>query len=123
MTSRRQQLGAQGEALAEAYLTQAGYEIIAKNWRCRDGELDLIARQAEMLVFVEVRTRRGSRLGTPEESITLAKQARLINLAHTYLADHAQPDDPWRIDVIAIVLNQRHELERLDHIPAAIAEA
>jgi putative endonuclease len=122
MMSHRQKLGAYGEALAEAYLTQAGYEIIARNWRCAEGELDLIARQSEMLVFVEVRTRRGGRLGTPEDSITPAKQAKLVKLAYTFLAAHADPDDSWRIDVIAIVLNQRHELERLNHIPYAVSE-
>jgi putative endonuclease len=123
MTTQRKKLGDHGEALAAAHLGQAGYEIIARNWRCAVGELDLIVQQAERLVFVEVRTRRGNRLGSPEESITPAKQAKLIELAHTFLADYPNPDIPWRIDVIAIVLNEQYDLIRLDHIPYAVGEA
>ena len=123
MTTRRKKLGAHGEALAAAHLTQAGYEIVAKNWRCSVGELDLVVQLGELLVFVEVRTRRGNRLGSPEESVTPAKQAKLIELAHTYLAEYSNSDIPWRIDVIAIVLNTQYDLVRLDHIPYAVGEA
>ncbi len=120
MPTHRQKTGHYGEALAERYLIEAGYQIVAKNWRCAAGELDLIARQGDTLVFVEVRTRRGAQLGSPEESITPAKQAKLTELAYTFLAENALEDDNWRIDVIAIVLNRQNEVQRLNHIEWAI---
>jgi putative endonuclease len=129
MPTQRKKTGVYGEQLAERYLIEQGYKIVAKNWRCPEGELDLVARQGENLVFVEVRTRRGTWLGTPEESITPAKQAKLIKLAYTFLADYEQPDcrrssseGPWRIDVIAIVLNKRGEVVRFNHLEAAVGE-
>jgi hypothetical protein len=66
----KRQLGRRGEDLATAYLRQQGYVILARNWRCPVGEIDIVAREGEILAFVEVRTRRGDRFGTPEESIT-----------------------------------------------------
>jgi putative endonuclease len=89
MSTSRKETGRYGEALAERYLIKAGYEIVARNWRCAAGELDLIAWQGETLVFVEVRTRRGAQLGSPEESVTPAKQAKLIELAYTFLAENS----------------------------------
>jgi putative endonuclease len=115
----RQGLGAWGENLAARHLAGKGYEIVARNWRCETGELDLVARDGEDLAFVEVRTRRGQALGSPEESVTPAKQARLINLAETYV----QVEDwqgGWRIDVVAVVLDQRGRLLRVDHYENAI---
>lgn len=129
MPTQRKKTGAYGEQLAERYLIEQGYEIVAKNWRCPEGELDLVVRQGQDLVFVEVRTRRGTRLGTPEESITPAKQAKLISLAYTFLADYEQPDcqrssseGRWRIDIIAIVLNKWGEVVRFNHLEAAVGE-
>ncbi len=122
MASQRKKTGAYGERLAERYLTEHGYEIVAKNWRCPEGELDLIARQGEMLVFAEVRTRRGTHLGPPEASITPAKQTKLVQLAYTFLADYENPDCAWRIDVIAIVLNQQGKVMRFNHLEYAVGE-
>jgi len=93
MQTRRQKTGRYGEALAERYLLKSGYKTVAKNWRCAAGELDIIARQGETLVFVEVRTRRSAQLGSPEESITPAKQAKLTELAYTFLAENELEDD------------------------------
>lgn len=120
MATLRKQTGNLGETLAEQYLRRQGYTIIARNWRCPVGELDVVARQGAMLVFVEVRTRRGTRQGTPEESITPAKQAKLVELAHTFLAQHHDEDCEWRIDVIAICLNRHNDITRLNHIKWAI---
>ena len=75
-----------------------------------------------MLVFVEVRTRRGTHFGSPEESITPGKQAKLIALAYTYLELSAQPDILWRIDVIGIVLDRQGNIARLNHIEFAVGE-
>ncbi|RME50739.1 MAG: YraN family protein [Caldilineae bacterium] len=122
MTSHRKATGAYGEQLAAAYLNRQGYEIVARNWRCPAGEMDIIARQGETLVFVEVRTRRGTRLGSPEESITPAKQARLVDIARTYLAEMDCAGCDWRIDVIAIVLNRRNQIARFNHLRWAVGE-
>ncbi len=112
-------LGRHGEELAAQFLATRGYEILERNWRCAAGELDLVARDGPCLAFVEVRTRRGQQLGSPEESITLAKQARLITLAETYLQNHDWPG-PWRIDVVAVEMDTRGRLQRLDHYENAV---
>jgi len=84
----RKQLGALGERLALKHLRKRGYHIRETNFRCRQGEIDIIAQQKDCLVFVEVRTRTGSDFGTPEESVTAAKKEKLISLALSYLQTH-----------------------------------
>lgn len=120
MIPYRKETGQRGEALARDYLLQRGYTILAQNWRCPAGEIDLVAQQVHTLVFVEVRTRHSDRLGSPEESVSPAKQAKLIELAYTYLAQTDCPDSPWRIDVIAILLNPRDGVVRFNHIESAV---
>ncbi len=115
----RRGLGRHGEELAARHLAARGYEILERNWRCGTGELDLVARDGACLAFVEVRTRRGQELGSPEESITAAKQARLINLAEAYLQEHEWPG-AWRIDVVAVEMDVRGRLQRLDHYENAV---
>jgi putative endonuclease len=118
---QRRRLGNFGEAAAAAHLTRQGYTLLARQWRCSAGEIDLVAQQRDVLVFVEVRTRRGGAYGSPEESITAAKQARLVALAYAYLAAHELGDaQPWRIDVIAIEVDGRGRISRLEHLPNAI---
>ncbi|NTU61931.1 MAG: YraN family protein [Chloroflexi bacterium] len=92
MTNARHTLGRRGEQYAAQYLNARGYDIRERNWRCPVGEIDLVTEKGGALIFVEVRTRRGDRLGTPEESITPAKRAKLIAAAQTYLDDHGQTD-------------------------------
>lgn len=122
--SHRQALGARGEALAAAYLQQRGYAIRETNWRCRVGEIDIVAVDGGCLTFVEVRTRRGSAFGTPEESITAAKQAKLIEVAQTYLQEHEgeQLPEDWRIDVVAVEIGQRNALKRIELIKNAVID-
>jgi putative endonuclease len=120
MPSTRQQLGRFGEAAAAAHILRQGGAIIARNWRCPGGELDLVAQLGGQLVFVEVRTRRASAVA-PEESITPVKARRLIGLAHSYLSAGAFPaDTPWRIDVIAVVLDSSGRITRLSQIESAV---
>jgi putative endonuclease len=115
----RQGLGRHGEELAARHLGAKGYDIITRNWRCETGEIDLVAQDGADLAFVEVRTRRGRTLGSPEESITAAKQARLIDLAEAYIQATGWGGS-WRIDVVAVEMDRRGRLLRLDHYENAI---
>ena len=117
---RRVGLGRGGESLAATWLEARGMRVVARNWRCAYGEIDLIAEQAGVLVFVEVKTRRGVRMGTPEEAITLAKRRHVIAAAQTYLADMACEQRPFRIDVLAIQLAPDGKLLEVRHYPSAI---
>jgi len=117
----KRKLGQRGEEIAADYLRQQGYTILAHNWRCPAGEVDIVAREEETLAFVEVRTRRaGGRLGTPEESVTPRKQARMVEVAQTYLQEAGLDDAAWRIDVVAIEVGGRGEVTRLNLIRCAV---
>lgn len=120
MTTARQGLGRRGEALAAEKLNALGYEIVARNYRCAAGEIDLVARQGEVWVFVEVRARRGRRFGMPEESITPRKRRHLIAAAHTYLQENQLADVSWRIDLVAVELSARGLLLRVEVIENAV---
>lgn len=115
----RRGLGRRGEELAAQQLQGEGFDIVTRNWRCEVGELDLVARDGECLVLVEVRTRRGRSLGTPEESITPAKQTRIIDLSEAYVQESGWTGD-WRIDVVAIEMDRRGRVLRVDHYENAI---
>jgi putative endonuclease len=117
----RQRLGDFGERQAALLLTRLGHAIIARGWRCPAGELDLVTLDGEELVFVEVRTRRGERLGTPEESIDERKAARLLALGEHFLAAHPEHDSRiWRIDLVAIVLDAAGRIVRTTHHENAV---
>jgi putative endonuclease len=115
----RKGLGRRGEDLAARHLAAQGYEVLEHNWRCEGGELDLVVRDGECLTFVEVRTRRGQAMGSPEESITPSKRARLVSLGEAYVQAHDWAG-PWRIDVVAIEMDTRGRLLRLEHYENAI---
>ena len=95
--------GAAGEVLAARFLRDKGYEITHANYRCRFGEIDIIARDGPYIVFVEVKTRRADALYAPEEAVTRAKQLRLIKRAGYFLLDETEEGQP-RFDVIEVVL-------------------
>lgn len=114
MSRNRVGLGRQGEELALRELVQRGYEIADRNWRCPAGEVDIVARQGGTWAFVEVRTRRGSNLGTPEESLTTAKQERMVAVAQHYLAEHEIGEVDWRLDLVAVELDPTGKLLRVD---------
>jgi putative endonuclease len=121
MTDARVRLGRRGEELAANRLIDLGYAIVGRNYRCPHGELDLVARQGEVWVFVEVRTRRGDRFGTPEDSFTARKRAHLIAAAQHYLQAHDLAGVPWRIDAVAVELSTAGVLHRLDVIENAVS--
>jgi putative endonuclease len=118
MTDKRKQIGRQGEEIAASYFAKRGYKILQRNWRCPGGELDLVMEQGQTLIFVEVRTRQGQRFGPAEESITPAKQSRLIELAQTYLQETETLHRSWRIDVAAVKLGPG--LPQVKHIENAV---
>jgi putative endonuclease len=123
-TSRaRKNLGESGERVAALLLEERGYRILARNFRTRTGELDLVAEDADGLAFVEVRTRRGETSGTPEESLTSRKRARLVSLAFEFLQSHpSYADCAWRIDLVAIQLDRSNRLARMDVIKGAVED-
>ncbi len=102
MVSTRQELGRWGESLAADFLAQKGYTIIALNRRTSHGEIDLIAKQRDTLIFVEVKTRSTDVYGLPEASVTASKRSHLIASAQAYLQEHPDPNVEWRIDVVVI---------------------
>lgn len=116
----RREIGAWGEAVAARHLEAAGYAIRDRNWRHDHGELDLVAEQAGLIVFVEVRARHGEAAGAPEETLGPAKRAKLEETARAYLERHGLTDAPARFDVIAIDFDARHAVRRLDHYEAAL---
>ena len=96
-------LGRRGEQLAAQYLEQAGFRILDRNWRCAEGEIDIVATERRVLVVCEVKTRSDARYGSPLEAITRTKRCRLRRLAIRWLVAHGVLCDEVRIDVIGLV--------------------
>ncbi len=119
MSDDRQKLGRWGENVAATYLQAQGMRIVERNWRCRRGEIDLVAQMEDVLVFVEVKTRRGRGMGLPEEALTPAKARRLVALGEAYLAQYELADIPWRVDLVAVELDETGRLLRCEHTPNA----
>jgi putative endonuclease len=118
----RQALGAFGERVAAAHLESKGYRILERNYRCREGEIDIIAAEGDCLVFVEVRTRRGQERGSAVESVDPAKGGRLAALAEAYCQERPDLPSDRRIDVVAVELSPTGRLLRIQHIESAVVE-
>ncbi len=112
-TTARQGLGRTGERLAAEALMSKGYGILERNFRCRHGEIDLVAEDEHDLIFVEVKARRGVSFGLPEDALTWRKQRKLIEVASYYLEQHACADRSWRIDVVAVQFSVNGKLEEI----------
>lgn len=111
-------LGRWGEDVAVRHLEAQGYEVLARNWRCRYGEIDVVARHGDALVFVEVKTRSGVGFGAPAEAVTPRKVARLRLLAGQWLvAEKPRGWDSLRLDVVS-VLRQGAEAPTVEHLQA-----
>lgn len=102
MTERRLALGAWGEEQAVKYLKKNGLKIVERNFRTPVGEIDIIARERNVLVFIEVKTRRSEQFGTPQEAVGARKQRQIIRTAQWYLQQHRK-DSQARFDVVAIL--------------------
>jgi putative endonuclease len=117
----RARLGDAGEQAAAEHLLASGYRIVARNHRCRLGEVDLVAEKGDLLVFVEVRTRRSAVFGSPEETVDPRKQARVVRAARDFLARWRGPERGARFDVIARVAAPTRG--HLQHLPGAFDSA
>lgn len=122
-TTPARRLGDRGEERARRYLEGMGYVLLAANWRCAAGEIDLVMRDGAEVVFVEVKTRRGEAAGRAEEAISPAQGRRLLASGEWYLSDAptaADADAIWRIDLVAITLDGGGSVRRLTHVVNAV---
>ena len=119
---KRRDTGILGEKLAKDFLKKRGYRIIETNYRCPQGEIDIVAKHKDYLVFIEVRTKKSLEFGSPQESITLAKMERLRSSVAYYRQTHNNLPPLWRIDVVAIELDQKGKLSRIELIENAVSE-
>ena len=99
----REALGRQGEQLAAEFLEQSGLRVVDRNWRCREGEIDIVATDGRVLVICEVKTRSDTRYGTPLEAISARKHARLRRLAVSWVVAHGLLVDEIRIDIVGVL--------------------
>ncbi len=111
----QQELGRDGEDVAAGYLAQRGMQLVARNWRCRYGEIDIVALDGAVLVFCEVKTRRGTGYGVPLAAITAVKLARMRRLAVLWLEAHGGHRGPIRIDAIGLLRRPDGRFE-IEHV-------
>jgi len=115
MRNLRQILGQKGEKQAARYLKKKGYKVVTANYRCQYGEIDLIARDADILIFIEVKTRTSTDFGGPAAAVGYRKQQQISKVAHHYLVTHHNDDVDARFDVISILspIGQKTEIEHI----------
>ena len=111
-------VGNRGEELATAFLERNGFAIIERNFRCKGGEVDIVASEGKTLVFVEVKSRKTMTYGVPQLAVTPFKQRQISKAALTWLARNYRHDSPARFDVIAILLSSDHQ-HQVEHIKNA----
>lgn len=116
-------MGRMGERVAAGALVKRGYRVLEQNFRCRYGEIDIVAEEGPDLVFVEVKTRRGQSYGLPEEAVTPHKARKLAQVASCYLDQHACSERSWRIDVVAVQLSSDGKMQEIRIYPHAISES
>jgi putative endonuclease len=122
MTTERLRVGKLGEEEAERRLRRSGCEILARNWRCRSGEIDIVAKSGDCIVFVEVRSRSkasGSRFGTAAESVDYRKQAKVRLVAQMYLRQNRMLEARTRFDVISVTLGVHYVVDDYRHYESA----
>lgn len=115
MTMHRRLLGQAGEGLAAQYLRKKGYRILERNYRTRYGEIDIICKKGDQIVFVEVRSKRGNRFGTGAESVNWQKQQRVRSVAQFYLKQKQLLSAPIQFDVIDVQFEPKLEIVHIEH--------
>lgn len=117
-------MGEWGEQQARLHLEGKGYVVLATNFRCRAGEIDIVSQQGEQFVFVEVKARRGDTYGTAEESISATRAERLAEVAEEFLqaggAGELGSGTQWRIDLVCLNMDRRGRLLAINHIENAV---
>ena len=103
MTRERRAFGASGEAIVAAWYVERGYEVLDRNWRCREGELDLVLRRGTTVVFCEVKSRRSTAFGAPLQAVTPPKQRRIRSLALQWLSSSRVGAPLLRFDVAGVL--------------------
>lgn len=121
MKDERIDIGKRGEAIAREHLQKQGYAILVNNFRCKLGEIDIIAQDKHIVVFVEVRTLTSAKFGPAYNTVTYHKQQQVKRAALFYISQHNLVNTQFRFDVIGITLNQQTGEHHLDHIPNAFA--
>mgnify|MGYP001201218028 CR=1 FL=1 len=119
---KRKDVGDLGEKLAKDFLVKNGYNILETNYRCPEGELDIIATHQKYLVFVEVRTKSNLKFCSPEESVTRAKKQKLIDSAWYYRQNHEKLPQLWRIDFVSVMLGYEDKPATINLLANAVTE-
>jgi len=115
-------VGSAGEAAALTFVgSTLGYRVLARDWRSRLGQADIVAEDGDTLVLFEVKTRRGTGFGLPEEAVDARKQRKLRMLMETYRAATHRQQQPCRIDVLGLIVDERMQVVRTEHIKDAVA--
>ena len=120
MSKRNISLGRWGETIAHDYLVDHGYKVIERNFRTEYGEIDLIAEQDGVIVFVEVKTRTGNQYGHPEGAITPEKTLHMVESAQAYVQKNPDLPGEWRLDVIAIRRRSSTKSPEITHFENAV---
>jgi len=122
MGREKKDTGNAGERIAASYLRKKGYRVVESNYRTIFGEIDIVARLAGIIVFVEVKTRTTSSLGPPYLSITKVKEKHMIKNALFYLKAHRLMNASWRIDIVSVKLDQALRVENIELIENAVED-
>jgi len=115
MSNYKKEIGNKGEEIAGKFLVDRGYQIIEKNYYSRYGEIDLVAQDSGIVVFIEVKTRTNQSFGTPEDSVTQAKLERIEKAGLMWMQAHPDYPDDWRIEVVAIIMDEQHQVQDIRH--------
>jgi putative endonuclease len=122
MTLERKKMGAAGEAAAARFLRRNGYKIVARNWRCAAGEIDIVARRRALLVFVEVKTRVTDEYADPMQNVNFSKKKHIIATAKAFLRDKKLTGEEYRFDVVSVVWGSGRRPEKIEHHEGAFSE-
>jgi putative endonuclease len=119
MPSDRLKLGARGERAALRFLRRKGWRLRTRNWRSRSGEVDLVMQQGETIIFVEVRARSGDSPEFPLDTLSAAKQRRMVRVAEDYVHRYRLRERPWRTDCVFVTFDGRGK-PQCEHIENAV---